>query len=201
MITVNLDALQQLSARTTDLHGSDRNRRPIRTEQNMKRILVIGSGGAGKTTFALRLGHELGLPVHHLDRLWWLPGWQAESRKRFDAKLAALMQDEAWIIDGNYPRTLPARLARADTVVVLDYSRWLCLFRALVRNLRFRDRGRPDMGDDCPERMDCDFLRQIWNFERDTWPRLDAALAGFDGRIVILKTPAAASAWLDRSGA
>ena len=57
------------------------------------------------------------------------------------------------------------------------------------------------MGDDCPERMDCDFLRQIWNFERDTWPRLDAALAGFDGRIVILKTPAAASAWLDRSGA
>ena len=162
----------------------------------MQRILVIGCAGAGKTTFALRLGQKLELPVHHLDRLWWLPGWQAESRERFDARLAAIMQGEAWIIDGNYPRTLPARLARADTVFVLDYSRWRCLLRALARNLRFHGRVRPDMGDGCPERMERDFLRHIWNFRRDTQPRLDAALAGFDGRIVILKTPVETDVWL-----
>ena len=168
----------------------------------MQRILVIGCAGAGKTTFALRLGQTLGLPVHHLDRLWWLPGWQTESRARFDARLARLMQGKAWIIDGNYPRTLPARLAQADTVVLLDYSRWRCLFRALERSLRFRGRVRPDMGDGCPERaVDAGLLRQIWHFSRDTRPRLDAALAGFGGRIVILKTPAAANVWLDRCGA
>lgn len=155
----------------------------------MKRILVVGCCGAGKTTLAQELGECLNLPVHHLDRLWWLPGWVEDSRESFDAKLAEILKTGEWIIDGNYNRTLPERLKYADTVIFLDYSRILCMYRTLKRIVRFRGNVRPDMSDGCPERFDREFLHYVWNFNRDMRPRVEAALAGFSGRIIRLKTP------------
>ena len=79
---------------------------------------------------ALRLGSELNLPVHHLDRLWWLPGWVEKSRERFDAELAEILKQERWILDGNYLRTMEMRLEKCDTVFLLDYPVELCLASA-----------------------------------------------------------------------
>lgn len=162
----------------------------------MKRILVIGCSGAGKTTLGKELGARLALPVHHLDRLWWRPGWVENSGEAFDAKLAEILNTDRWVIDGNYSRTLPERLKYADTVILLDYPRTLCLYRALKRILRLYGSVRPDMADGCPERLDGQFLRYVWNFNRNMRPRLEAALDGFPGELIRLKTPRETDAFL-----
>ena len=82
----------------------------------MKKILVIGSPGSGKSTFSRRLREITGLPLFYLDLLWHKPDKTTYSREEFDRKLGELLEREAWILDGNYARTLPLRLAACDTV-------------------------------------------------------------------------------------
>ena len=109
----------------------------------MRRVLVIGCPGAGKSTLTRALAETLGLPAVYLDRLWWKSGWINRTRAEFDARLDAALAGDAWVMDGNYLRTLPRRLERCDAVLFLDYPRRLCLFRALRRILRWRGRTRP----------------------------------------------------------
>jgi len=132
----------------------------------MQRVLVIGPCGAGKSTAAVEIGGLLGLPVHHLDRLHWRAGWVESTRDELRAALAPILAGERWLIDGNYGGTMDERLARADTVVYLDYPTWLCLWRALARVWRYRGRSRPDMAPGCPERFDLAFVFYILTFRR-----------------------------------
>ena len=171
----------------------------ISRNHRMNRILVIGCSGAGKTTLALELGRRLGCPVHHLDRLWWKPGWVTRAREEFDAMLDELLHQERWIIDGNYNRTLSRRLGYADTVILLDYPPARCLWGALRRWFRFRGQDRPDCGSGCPERFDLGFLRYIWSFNRVMKPKIENALDcdGQHCRVVRLRTPAATAEFLE----
>ena len=75
-----------------------------------QRILIIGCPGSGKSTLARRLSAQTGLPIVHLDALYWLPGWVERSREDFDALLQDKLEKPRWIIDGNYTRTLAMRL-------------------------------------------------------------------------------------------
>lgn len=93
----------------------------------MKRVLVIGPSGAGKSTFARALRDRTGLPLYYLDMIWHRPDRTHITREEFDEKLAALLDRDEWIIDGDYSRTLEARLMRADTVFFLDYPVDVCL--------------------------------------------------------------------------
>ena len=93
----------------------------------MERIMIIGCGGSGKSTLARQLGEITGLPVVHLDKLFWTPGWVSLSREEFDKVHREAISQEKWIMDGNFDRTIPERLARCDTVIYLDFSRWACL--------------------------------------------------------------------------
>lgn len=142
----------------------------------MKRILVIGSPGAGKTTLALRLSEMLHLPVVHLDKLHWRDNWQEAPKEEFIELLADSLKQPAWIMDGNYAHTIPLRLPHCDCVVYLDYSTHLCLFGALTRIIRNRGKSRPDMGGFCPERLDLEFLSYIWTFRKEKRPELVALL-------------------------
>ena len=162
----------------------------------MHRVLVIGSPGAGKSTLSHALARRTGLPLHHLDRMFWLPGWVERDRDEGRAELARVLAQDCWIIDGNYGSTLPLRIARADTVVWLDYPTALCLGRALRRWWMYRGHSRPDMTEGCPERLDGEFLLYILNFRRAWRVRNATALAGFDGTIMRLRTPAETAAWL-----
>ena len=143
----------------------------------MERVLVLGSPGSGKATFARQLAAPLGLPVFHLDQIYWSPGWVETPPEQFRAVQRALVRGERWIIDGEYGPTLELRLAAADTVVVLDLPRTVCAWRIVKRVLIYgRGAGpvRPDLAPGCPERFDGEFvgfLRYVWRYPRDRCPQ------------------------------
>ena len=133
----------------------------------MQRVVIIGCGGAGKSTLARQLGEKLNIPVVHLDKLWWKSGWVESSREEFDAKLAEELAKPQWIMDGNFNRTIPERIARCDTLIYLDFNRFACLMGVLKRVLTTYGKVRPDMGEGCPERIDFEFLKWVWNFNKN----------------------------------
>ena len=137
----------------------------------MRRILIIGCSGSGKSTLARKLGTITGIPVVHLDQLNWRPGWESVTREEFDARLAEVLETPAWIIDGNYSRTMEMRLAKCDTVIYLDFPRRTCLWGMVRRVTSYHGRTRPDMGSGCPERFDREFVRWIWNYNKNNRER------------------------------
>lgn len=128
----------------------------------MQRIMVIGvSAGAGKSTFARRLGRVANLPVHHLDAYYWKPGWIEAEEKEFQRKQQELADGSRWIIEGNYNSTAAIRLAACDTLIQLQVPLWLCLWRVFKRRIQYRKQPRPDMAPGCPEKIDRAFLKFI----------------------------------------
>src|SRR4051812_23989864 len=156
----------------------------------MKRILVIGSGGAGKSTFAKDLGAILGLPVIHLDQVYWKPGWEKPSQEEWSHTVDQLTAQHEWIMDGNFGGTLAQRIKRADAIILLDISRWICLWRVFKRVVKYRGRHRPDMTPGCHERFDLEFIRWIWNYPTKSRPAKLALLSatGPDQRVVMLRS-------------
>lgn len=142
----------------------------------MERILIIGCAGAGKSTLAMALGQKTGLPVVHLDKLFWKQGWVESTKEELDEKILRETQKDRWIMDGNYTRTLPMRLQRCDCVIFLDFPRWLCLLSVLKRVACNYGRVRPDMPEGCPERFDWEFLVWIWNFNKNNRAKILRAL-------------------------
>lgn len=133
----------------------------------MERIIIIGCGGAGKSTLARKLGQVLNLPVVHLDKLFWKPNWVETSPEEFDALLAQELAKDRWIMDGNFNRTMPERIKRCDTIIYLDFSRVACLLGVVKRVITTYGKVRPDMGEGCPEHVDLDFLKWVWNFNKN----------------------------------
>ncbi|MEE0840408.1 MAG: AAA family ATPase [Acutalibacteraceae bacterium] len=99
----------------------------------MKRILIIGNSGSGKTTFAKALAEKTQLPLIHLDKLFWCGEWEHLSRDEFDAILQKELEKPEWIIDGNFSRTIPHRLKYCDTVFYFDLPTITCLWGSTVR--------------------------------------------------------------------
>jgi adenylate kinase family enzyme len=142
----------------------------------VRRIVIVGSGGSGKSRLAITLGEQLDIPVVHLDRLYWRPGWEPTPDDEWRAVQAELVRQPAWILDGNHEATLDVRLPAADAVVFLDVPRGRCLARAVRRSFAYRWRSRPDRAEGCRERLDRDFVRWIWTFPARGRPALLAAI-------------------------
>ena len=150
--------------------------------------MIIGCGGSGKSTLARQLGEKTGLPVVHLDKLFWRPGWVNLTREEFDAVHNAAIEEKKWILDGNFDRTMEPRIRRCDTVVYLDFNRMACLLGVMKRILTTYGKVRPDMGDGCPERFDLEFLQWVWNFNKNKREKIYRLLEQYgDKRIYILK--------------
>lgn len=165
----------------------------------MQRVLVLGCAGAGKTTFSRTLATRAALPLVHLDRHYWQPGWREPQRARWIKRVARLAATPRWVMDGNYGGTLAQRLARADTAIFLDLPRWLCLWRVFWRTLRHLGRTREDMTAGCPERFDLAFLRYVWNYPRQHRPRVLSHLESFaqrGGTVLRLRSRAEVAAFL-----
>jgi adenylate kinase family enzyme len=137
-----------------------------------RRILLIGSGGAGKSTLARQLADRLHLPLIHLDSLYWRAGWVPSPKGEWVAQVDQLIAGEQWIMDGNYGGTLARRLARADTVVWLDLPRTVCLWRVLKRQARYFGRSRPGLPPGCNEKITWEFLAWIWTYPARRRPEI-----------------------------
>ncbi len=130
-----------------------------------RRIMIMGPSGSGKSTLARALGARLGLPVMHLDRLFWQPGWVEPDEPSFRAKIAKAAAGETWIIEGNYSRQVDLRLPRADVLIWLDLPRRVYFSAAVWRMLKNYGRERGDIGPGCPERFDIAFFRDwVWTY-------------------------------------
>lgn len=158
----------------------------------MKRVLIIGSGGAGKSTFARRLARETGLPLIHLDALYWKPGWIEPAKQEWAQTVEQLLTGERWVMDGNYSGTLEQRLAACDTVVFLDMPRWLCLVRVLKRYIQYRGSSRPDLIPGCPEHLSLKFMKWIWSYPHERRPKILNRLMTLspNQRVIILRSSA-----------
>jgi adenylate kinase family enzyme len=166
---------------------------------DMQRIAIIGSCGAGKSTLAGNLSNKLKLPVFHLDAYYWQPGWletEADPWQRIQQELVKSdkpngMAPLRWIIDGNYGNTLDIRLAAADTIIWLDFNRYLCLWRILKRAFQYLGKVRPDMAAGCPERLNWKFIKYVWNFSKLHRAKILDKVEQYRGckQIIILQNP------------
>lgn len=164
----------------------------------MQRVMIIGCAGVGKSTLARKLAEQLQLPLYHLDRLFWRPGWQPTPRPEWVKLQQELVAGERWLIDGNYDSTLDVRLARADTVVFMDLPRWRSLWGVTKRFFQYRGRSRPDLDPGCPEKVDWEFYRWIWGFPKRDRPGMVAKLKALppEVRVIWLRSHRAVDAFL-----
>lgn len=162
---------------------------------------MLGSGGAGKSSFATALGRATGLPVTHLDVLFWRPGWTPAPIDEAVRDLATVVDGPRWVLDGNFLDHAEAdgRFRHADTVVFLDLPRRVCLWRVLRRLATDRRRRRADLPDGCAESLDPDGLRWIWRYPRHDRPKVLAILDRLGPNVSVhrLRDRAAAQRYLD----
>ena len=155
----------------------------------MQRVAIIGSCGAGKSTLARSLSEKLNLPIIHLDAYYWQPGWESSSDREWSEVHQELIKGDCWIMDGNYGGTMAGRLAAADTIIWLDFNRYLCLWRIVKRYWQYRGKTRPDMAASCPERLNLEFLSYVWHFPQIHRAKIIEKLAADrdNKQIIVLK--------------
>ena len=159
----------------------------------MKKIIIIGCPGSGKTTFAEKLQKATDLPLYYLDAIWHKPDRTHISREEYDEKLAEIFQTEEWIIDGNYSRTLEVRIQNSDTIFLFDLPAEVCLQGATERLGKARY--------DVPwidRTLNPELKQQIEEFPEKVLPRIYKLLEKYnDGKkIVIFRSRAEADEFI-----
>jgi adenylate kinase family enzyme len=154
----------------------------------MKRLMIIGGPGSGKSTAARGIHEITGLPLYHLDRLFWRPGWKPPPWDEWQATMAEIAARDEWIMDGNYSKSFQVRMPRAETILWLDLPRSICMFRVLKRTWLNYGRERADIGPGCPEKLDLDFLSWAWKFRRGHAAKYRVALETYGGHATLCIT-------------
>lgn len=160
----------------------------------MKKIIVIGCPGSGKTTFAEKLRDRTGLPLFYLDAIWHKPDRTHISREEYDSRLSEILSLESWIIDGNYSRTVESRLSACDTVFLFDLPVEVCLEGAISR----LGKKRCDIPWIDTE-LDPRFKKEIEDFPVKNLPAIYELIDKYkDGKtVVIFKSREQADAFLE----
>nr|WP_247876631.1 DNA topology modulation protein FlaR [Ochrobactrum sp. CM-21-5] len=127
----------------------------------IKRIMIIGGAGSGKSSLARALGDITGLPVIHIDTLYWQPDWVMRSRDEIGLLTNEAADNDYWIFEGNHSETMSHRASRADVLIFLDISTLRRLWRVIKRTILHYGHSRPDMAEGCKERFDWDFLKWV----------------------------------------
>ncbi len=164
----------------------------------MKKVMVIGCCGSGKSTFSSKLAGITQLPIYHLDQYYWKPNWTEMDKPAWELIVQKLANKTHWIIDGNYGGTLDIRIKEADTIVFLDRSTIVCLWRVIKRIIKYHGQVRPDMPKGCKERFDWDFLHYVAIFNltrrKGILRKIDAAKSGKE--VLVFKSDHACERYL-----
>lgn len=139
---------------------------PVDTLMAVKRILVLGPCGSGKTCLTRELSRILDLPAVHLDAEFWHPGWVSTPQPEWRIKVSSLIERETWIMDGTYESTLDLRIPAAEAIIMVDRTRLSCIWGVVRRSLIYRNKPRPDAPPDQP--IDLAYLRYIWRYPKRT---------------------------------
>lgn len=132
----------------------------------MNRIAIIGNSGAGKSTFAKKLGVKLNIQVTHLDNLYHLSEDGIKNSSNWDNVQKRIVLGNKWIIDGNFPRTWHIRLKTADTIIFFDFPILLSLFRVIYRRIRYNKTNRPDLPTGITEKLRIKDIKKILLFPK-----------------------------------
>ena len=162
--------------------------------------MLIGSGGAGKSTLAKKLNDVTGIPLIHLDKHFWNPDWVETEKEKWTQLVMEIAEKETWIIDGNYGGTMDIRLARASTVIFMNLSGWLCTLRVMKRLIQSYGKTRPDMAKGCRERFSWNFMKYVWNYPKTRKPKILQKLSGLpkETQVFILKSPGEVRSFLQK---
>lgn len=135
--------------------------------EKFNRILILGNGGAGKSTLARQLSQILSSPILHLDKVYWIHQWQKNDPILFNKSVNHFMQQEKWIIEGTPMRGLEDRIKSADLIIFLDINRIQCIFQLIKR--RFSKNNF--VNDGCPAiNLNLKTLSWVWHFNQKTYP-------------------------------
>jgi len=151
------------------------------------RVVIVGNCGAGKSTLSRALAPLLGLPLVHLDRIYWLAGWQPRSEQEWISILERELDKERWILEGNYLSTLDLRLAQSQVAIWLHTTTWFSLFRIFRRVVTTFGKVRPDSAPGCPEQWDWEFMQYVWRFNRDHTPKIAEQLENLSTPGTVIK--------------
>lgn len=132
---------------------------------DLQRIMIFGRPGSGKSTFAFWLHRKTGIPLHHLDRHFYVENWVERKNEEFLAIQRDIVERDAWIVDGNSIRSLEMRYARADVCLYFNYPKLICLWRILKRMFH-RDGAIDDRAEGCKEGVTWKLVRYMWTFEK-----------------------------------
>ena len=157
-----------------------------------KKIIVLGCSGSGKSTFSRKLQEATGLPVIHLDNIWWKYDRSHITRDEFDKKLEEIMREDEWIIDGDYSRTYEVRLQACETVIFLDYSEEVCM-NGIIERVGKERADIPWVEKD----LDPELVKLVRDFHTDNRPKLyDLFQKYAEKQIIIFHTRLEAAEWL-----
>lgn len=151
----------------------------------MKKVIVIGCPGSGKSTFSKALNKATGIPLYHLDAIWHKPDKTHITREDFDKRISEIFATPEWIIDGNYNRTIKSRLQQCDTVFLFDLPTAVCLTGATER----LGKCRYDMPW-IENELDPEFEIFIKDFAEKSLPRIYELIEKYkaDKQVIIFKS-------------
>lgn len=164
----------------------------------MKKIVILGSPGSGKSTFAKLLHDKTSLPLIHLDYYYHQSKYNYLSdREAWIKRVTKLIDGKRWIIDGNYQSTIPLRCEAADTIILFDLPRRVCLYRVLKRRIHFRNKQREDMPSEWVEKADRLFIKFVLDFNKNQLPPiLEQLIKNSDKEVIVFKKSSDAEKFL-----
>lgn len=156
------------------------------------KIAIVGYSGSGKSTLARKLGEYYDIPALFLDTVNFLPNWVEREREEGRSMVCEFMENESWVIDGNYKDFFQKeRLEQADRIIILDFPRRVCMYRAIKRYFKNRNETRKDMAEGCIEKIDLEFIWWILHEGRtkEKQTHYKNIEKEFKDKVVVLKKP------------
>lgn len=167
-------------------------------EIQTNRIAIIGGSGSGKSTLTKILSKELDIPAVHLDAINYKADWVEINKKERDEKILSKANEEKWIIDGNYNKTLKNRLDKADTIIWLDYSTFTHLKGITKRAIKMYKKDREEIPG-CKERINLEFIKYVVTYNRKKRPEVINILKGVsEDKLLVFRKQRDLNKWIKK---